>query len=214
MSRKLLLCMSLILGALLVGAVAGAQEPVTVAPVNSAVNVRSGPGLAYLLRGVLPLRGSLVATGRNGFDPARGCVGSRADLEMWLRVQFYELEGWVNRCVVRVSGDVAALPVVEPSLPATESDDPQARFVFGRRLDPPDGSLAGVFTRANVFLRAEPSIESEAKRQLSATVEVYVIGRSAGNGWAQVNYRGQTGWIASYLLSLPTGWERAVPVTG
>lgn len=212
MKHNRMLIIAIVLLVLGIGYGAAAQENSTVTPAGTAVNVRSGPGLKYLLRGVLPVRGSLVATGRNEFDSGRACAGNRTDLDMWLRVQFYELEGWVNRCVVKFVGDVAALPVVEASNPAEERDRVTGRFFYSRPPSPPDGSLAGIYTRAIVVLRTEPSIESQAKQIISGSVEVYVIGRSEGNGWAQVQYRNQTGWIAAYLLSLPKGWERAVPI--
>jgi hypothetical protein len=80
----------------------------------SGVNVRSVPhGRIY---GVLYDGNRLTVTGRSDFDISRQCTGDYfTDRDMWFRVDLQGIEGWVSRCAVQFSGDIASIPIVEPN---------------------------------------------------------------------------------------------------
>lgn len=195
----------------LIGATLAIAQDVTIR--DNAVNIRSGPGTEYVVRAVLDNGYSVIATGRSNFDPAIGCEGypNRGNGDMWLRIQHGELEGWVNRCVVILDGDLAGLPVTEPETPELIGyDRPLYRNLFSR--EPYDAYAFQVFTRAEAVLRQEPNLEAEVIGAISPGTRVKMIGRSAGEGWAKIKYGVYEGWVAQHLLDLPTGWEDAVEV--
>jgi hypothetical protein len=149
------------LGVALVGATLAIAQDVTTR--DTPVNIRSGPGRDYVVRAVLNNGFSVIATGRSNFDPAISCEGypNQGNGDMWLRIQYSELEGWVNRCVVELDGEVADLPVVEPQTPELIGNDrPIHDYLSGR--EPYDAYAFQVYTRGGVVMRTEPNIEAES----------------------------------------------------
>lgn len=199
--------------------VAAAQDSVTVTTLDSLrgdeVSLHSGPGVQYT-EIVVSFGGLTVpATGRNDFDTSRACTGVyRDDLDMWLRVQFNELEGWVWRCHpnVQIDGDLASLPVVNPTHAVLVKD---AHYIelTGSNVPPKRPFLFTFVTYNAVLLRTAPNLDSPVLGKLTNGTGVYIIGRTEKGGWAQVVAKGHTGWIASHLVSLRRGWEASVPVT-
>lgn len=185
-----------------------AQDEVSPTASATAVNVRSGDGTQYSMRGVLT-KGSLSITGRNNFDPNRVCTGIvETDLDMWLRVDLYHVEGWVARCAVNVTGDIAGLPVVSPSnsmlitqisfddLPQEQplGDASVEKFVYG-------------VTRSGVNMREGASIGANVIEMLRAGELVYVVATNDDQSWVKVEIDGKSGWVARYLMSLPKDWQ-------
>jgi uncharacterized protein YraI len=210
MARRSSIIVTLLTLALIGATIAIAQDVTTR---GTAVNVRSGPGTEYVVRAVLDNGYSVYATGRNNFDPSISCEGypNQGNGDMWLRVQYAELEGWVNRCVVSLDGDIAGLAVVDPEAPELIGwDRPLYKNLYSS--EPYDAYAFQVFTRAEAVLRQEPNLEAEVIGAISPGTRVKMIGRSSGEGWAKIKYGEYEGWVAQHLLDLPTGWEDAVTV--
>ncbi|KXK21204.1 MAG: putative glycosyltransferase, partial [Chloroflexi bacterium OLB15] len=76
------------------------------------------------------------------------------------------------------------------------------------------GSPTGVtyLVNSNLRLRAAP-VSGEVITSVPAGTTVDVIGRTGDNGWLQVNYAGQSGWMSSSYGVL-NGDVNVVPVTG
>ncbi|NDJ60037.1 MAG: SH3 domain-containing protein [Chloroflexi bacterium] len=74
------------------------------------IAIRSGPGTAYRVIGVLRPGRSIDIVGTNGFDTDRGCGPDfQADLDMWVEVFFREQRGWMARCTLFIRGDLSRL---------------------------------------------------------------------------------------------------------
>lgn len=84
--------------------------------VNSAVRIRSGPGLDYASIGSLRQGRWIDITGWNGWEEGRECSAVfERDLDMWVQVQVGERTGWIARCVLDIRGALTDLPVVSES---------------------------------------------------------------------------------------------------
>ncbi|MFQ3674786.1 MAG: hypothetical protein SNJ83_14435 [Aggregatilineales bacterium] len=202
-----------------------AQSAITYTP-QQAVNVRSGPGITFTVRTVTT--SELVVTGKSSdFNVAEACSGGMGDnqnAERWLRVETALGEGWVWRCAGVVRGDAAGLPIVSPSLPVSISDSARTtRALTGDLL--PSNVTEGVeafVTAASANVRQSPSITSERIGVLAASptdepaTRIRAVGRNAAGTWIQVSYVSGdsvvTGWMARFLLLLPSGWPDSVPV--
>lgn len=207
-------------GMVFAGAVAAQDAPTVSVATN--VNVRSGPGLEYTVRAVQER--NFTVTGRTEFDLDTTCVGDNVGEGAWLRVGFAGGEGWVNRCVVKLTGDLATVPVVEAANPvliaAVAQRNNRVTSASGDLLlADTDGVIAFVTTRA-ANVRQNPTVSSTRVGSLvrpeDGETYVYVTGRNEAGTWAQVTYNdGEnvvTGWVARFLLQLPRDWKDNVAV--
>lgn len=212
-TRKLLFTILITVFAIVSASLAFAQDATVTLTTTQVVNVRSGPGTKYTLRGTLQPKTHLTVTGRNDFPAGKVCTGQPAnDLELWLRVQFNEIEGWVNRCAVTVEGNVDTLPVVTPSNGELNKDlQYPAKILYGSDVKP-DGNYIYAYTRDMVLLREDHDLNSTVLGVIPAERGVYVIGRSEAGGWVQVLYRGHKGWVAGHLIDLNGSWKFKIPV--
>lgn len=190
-----------------------AQEVSPSISTTVAVNVRSGPGTEYTIRGVL--FDSAPAIGRNDFAADRICLGRDSDLNMWIRIDFKGLDGWVARCAVNFTGSIASLPVASPSNPLLVANmEPMTENVLRTEINAlaPDGAYVVGYTRARVNIRTAPSLSADV-RDIAAPVEdFFVTGRTADNRWVEVTYGDKSGWVARFLMLLPADWDRNIPV--
>ncbi len=185
-----------------------AQDGATPATAEgTGVNIRSGPGTDYSLRGGL-IRGSLTITGRNDFDTTRVCTSINArDLDMWLRVDYNGVEGWVALCAVDVDVELDTIPVVESSNPIMIEDIDYSKTLSALRLgDEPETFVFGV-TRARLNLRDGAGLGSNIIEEIRGGELVYVTGMNADASWVKVEVGDLSGWVARYLLSLPYQWQ-------
>lgn len=214
LNRSKIIAFTLLLFSIVILIVPSAFAQTRVTLRSEAVNVRSGPGLQYSIRGELNTGEALTVTGRNNGDLNAVCR-SNLDLRVWLRVEYAGLEGWVARCAVIVEGDLAGLPVVNPTAPILTQDlyteEALSTLVLDFGAEPTIAHVIGI-TRSRVNFRETPSISATIKETLAAEQPVYVIGRTADNRWLQVQFRGETGWVAGYLLHLPYQWDQAIAV--
>ncbi|NWF71036.1 MAG: SH3 domain-containing protein [Chloroflexi bacterium] len=190
-------------------AVAFADNGPTVSAGSQAVNVRSGPGVDFAIRGVLYPGYALPATGRSDFAAGRFCTGRAADMDMWIRITFNEMEGWVNRCAVIVNGTVDTLPVFGATN-ATLAENVDSGTLLDGDSTPDDGMM--LFTSARANLRTSPSLNAEVLGVVPFNQPVRVLGRTAAGGWLRVQYGDSSGWIAAHLLIKPLNWLDMVPV--
>lgn len=195
-----------------------AQDAASVrATAEQSVNLRTGPGIIYTVRGTIGAFGeeTLTVTGRSNFAEGRVCRGDVIDLSMWLRVDYEGVEAWVNRCVVSINGEVDTLPVAEPVMPRLVSEQEASRAVSipGVTADP--DKVIG-FTRGGpINVRAAGSLEADVNFVVGDVVAIYITGTNADASWMQVEFGdGASGWIASYLLQLPRDWQEDVAVIG
>lgn len=94
---------------------------------DTVVNIRTGPGVRYRVRGLLRPNRYLEAIGHNGLDFDRVCSDNIAnDLDQWIQVRFNEGEAWVARCAVEVIGDLSTLEVPEGVEATAEPSEPEA----------------------------------------------------------------------------------------
>lgn len=205
--KKFAVVLGIIFAVLVVAVPMFAQDNVVPAITGTGVNVRSGAGTEYSLRGGL-IRGSLTITGRNDFDTDRICTGFLAqDLDMWLRVDYNGVEGWVALCTVDINTDLDAVPVVSASHPVLIEDidysDAPSAMELGER---PEKFVFGT-TRARVNMRTGASLDHEIITELRGGETLYVVDHNADASWVKVQVEGNTGWVARYLLNLPKDWQ-------
>ena len=83
---------------------------------NSAVAVRSGPGLENRRIGALKQGAWIDITAWNGWEAGRTCSPAfENDLDMWVEVRLNDRTGWIARCVLEIYGEVTDLPLVSAS---------------------------------------------------------------------------------------------------
>lgn len=183
------------------------DNPVSPTAEGVGVNIRSGPGIEYSLRGGLT-GGSLTITGRNDFDTDRVCRGINArDLDMWLQVDYNGVEGWVALCAVKVDADLATIGIVESSNPVMIEDIDYANNPPALRLgDTPEIYVFGV-TRTRLNLRDGAGLNNAIIQELRGGELVYVTGMNTEANWVKVEVGDVSGWVARYLLSLPYEWQ-------
>jgi uncharacterized protein YgiM (DUF1202 family) len=158
------------------------------------INVRSGPAVNFPVIAQLESGDVVDVVGRSNAD------------NDWLQVTFSGQTGWVAYFVVSVSGDLDALPIIELEAAATEavelanSDLPQIAAV--EALSATNATVtASAYRRANV--RSAPNTAAAVIGQLQPGDIVTVTGRSNARGeWLQIEFNGQTGWVAFFLVSV------------
>jgi len=78
---------------------------------------------------------------------------------------------------------------------------------------PPAGGTTAT-TQLNLRLRSGPGIGNQSLTVAPQGTTVSVLGRNAAGDWLQVQYAGQTGWMAAWFLRLNSGAVTDLPVTG
>jgi hypothetical protein len=78
---------------------------------------------------------------------------------------------------------------------------------------PPPAGASTAVTQVNLRLRSGPGISFQTLTIAPAGTTVAAIGRNAATDWIQVQYGGQTGWMAAWFLNFSSGSAGALPVT-
>lgn len=149
------------------------------------VNVRSGPGTQYDIIG--RLSGGVEVT-----------VSGRSDLDSnWLYIDFNGNDGWVAFFTVSLNGDPAILPIVESQtvLPATPLDSSQPSS-----LEASTEVYATAFRRVNV--RSGPDTSYDRLGSLNPGDRADIAGRTADGQWLLIDYSGEPGWVAYFVVSV------------
>jgi uncharacterized protein YraI len=171
-----------------------AQDAVT-AQAYRTVNVRSGPSTTYSVIGQLLADTIVEVTGRSDAE------------NNWLRINFEDQSGWVAYFTVVVTGDLETLPTVEavpPAVVTTTNVLPLVELAQGV----PEGPIVTSFRRVNI--RSGPGTDFGRLDMLEPGETAPIIGRTEDNEWLQIEFEGQTGWVAYFVISV-TGALDDVP---
>ncbi len=193
-----LLCFILIF--LAISAVISAQEETGVtAQAFRTVNVRQGPGTQFDVIGQLE-SGDIVP------------VIGRSDSENnWLLIEFGEIQGWVAFFTVTVSGNVNGLDIInlqvvsEPQSPPAGGSLP---FVAESEIATGDPYITA-YRRINV--RLGPSSEFGRLGYMNPGNVADITGISDDGEWIRVNFEGQIGWVAFFVVTVNGSLDQ-VPV--
>lgn len=162
------------------------------------VNVRMAPALGAELAGLVNAGYATVANGRSPDN-------------QWLRIDFQGQEAWIGVPVVTVlQGDIAALPIGDPrSIPYGGFESPRSGPT--NATSPISGRLAN----SGLRLRAGPSTAYPVLANPLRYTVFPVTGRTANNGWLQVNFEGTLGWVTAGFVEIQNGGDiNALPIDG
>jgi len=156
--------------------------------VVDSVNIRALPTTEADRAGSL-FEGDIVyAVGRNidatWFEIQRPSKDSRA--------------GWVARDYFSYMFDATQLPITDLTT-----------GLIGESPVVDTGVSAFVLTEA--VLRAEPNFDAPEITRMQVQRAIPVLSRTPDNLWIKVNYLGQVGWVAEFLMNVPAGVV-AVPI--
>jgi uncharacterized protein YraI len=152
----------------------------------SVLNVRGAPYLGAPRVGRI-LRGQTYAV-----------IGRDADAR-WFLLQLSGQQAWAWGYYLFVNGNEFNAPVLGN---------------FATAGDPAAGSKMTIQTEAVMRLRAAPTVLSEQIGRVPWGDLLPVIGRTTGNDWYQVVFRGTVGWVQSSYVEILEGNLNEVPVTG
>lgn len=175
-----------------------AQSGVRAVVVNPNANVRIAPAIGA----------EVIATVSAGYV-FEFVTGRSADNE-WLRVDFNGDEGWVNITpLVILSGDITTLEVGDPrSIPYGGFGSPRAGQSSAT-------SNVSVRVTNGLRVRAGPGQAYPTLANMFANTIVPALGRTASNGWIQINYEGTLGWVSVAFLEFLNGASIAeLPIGG
>lgn len=175
----------MILGALLLPVYALAQDGV-IAQAYATVNVRRGPGTQYDIIGQLTSGNEVQITGRSDEE------------SNWLRISYSGSEGWVAYFTVSVLGNAEQLPIVAAR--------PDAEVPLVRATATPVAVLAtsDVYITAYraVNVRSGPGTEYVVVGTLEPGSTADVTGRSGDSEWLRIDFDGDDGWVAFFVVTL------------
>ncbi len=176
---------------LAVGSVLAQDE--VIARAYRTVNVRSGPGTQYDIVGQLNSGNEVPITGRSD------------DASDWLRISFQGVEGWVAYFTVTVLGATDQLPIVTPM--ASEVAVPIVPVAS------PTHALSSTYVTAyrTVNVRSGAGLDYVRIGNLESESAADVTGRTEDSEWLRIDYNGQEGWVAFFVVTL-TGVLDDVPV--
>jgi N-acetylmuramoyl-L-alanine amidase len=193
---KLARLMSLLVIIFGFGVVQAQNDTLVTAEAFRVVNVRSGPAVDNPVIGQLE-SGDVV-----------NVVGRSNDESDWLQIEFDDQRGWVAFFVVTVTGDTTLLPIIENA--EVEQDEATLAIEAPAELVIRSDVIATAYRRANV--RSEPVTSAPVIAQLRPGDVVVVIARnSAESDWLQIDFDGQSGWVAYFLVSIEGDLE-SVPI--
>lgn len=162
-----------------------AQQPV-VAEAYRTVNVRSGPGTQYPTIDQINSGEVVEISGRNDEE------------SNWLRVEIDGQVGWIAFFTVGVVGDHTSLPIVAEFTP-TATPEIVSESVQENGLDSVSPQVTAI--RA-VNVRSSPSIASARIGVLDPQVSAPITGKTADLEWLRVDFAGQEGWIAFFVVTV------------
>ena len=173
------------------------QSDEVIAKAYRTVNVRSGPSTEYDIIGQLNSGNETRITGRSDQE------------SNWLRIAFGAQEGWVAYFTVTVVGDASTLPVVEALADRADASNfvSPTPTVAHRSGD----VYMSTFRRVNV--RSGPGMEYQRIGALDPGNSADITGRTNDNEWLQIDFDGQQGWIAYFVVTV-TGSLGDVAVAG
>lgn len=138
---------------------------------TGALNVRSGPGVAYTSTAVVYQGATVTMLGRNYSAT-------------WIKIQMANgHQGWVNAAYTFPSTAIINLPIVDTTTPT-----------------PPATATAVVNTGA-LNVRSGPGMAYSVVTVSQQGHVVHLLGRNANSSWAKVRvFSGQEGWVNASLI--------------
>ena len=174
-----------LMAAFLISTAVSAQDEV-IAQAYRTVNVRSGPGTQYDIIGQLT----------NG-DEVR--VVGRSDQESdWLQIEYSSGTGWVAYFTVTVLSAVDKLPIVDTA--GSLLSTPTPTLDSGNSVQASGDLYVTAFRRVNV--RSGPGLVHDQIGELEPGDTADITGRTADNQWLQINFNGQPGWVAYFVVTV------------
>lgn len=119
-------------------------------------------------------------------------VGRNAD-GTWFEVQRPMRDarvGWVSRGFFSYTFDTTLLPITDLTT-GVAGDEPVV------------DTGVSVFVLTEALLRDAPNLDAAQIGIVPVQITIPVIERSPDNNWIRVNYLGQTGWLAEFLVRVP-----------
>ncbi len=156
------------------------------------LNLRTGPGTQYRIMMVIPTHGTVnvLGNGENGFVP----------------VTHHGIAGYVSGDLLRSRGydePVVEAPIVES--PVVESPVDEAPVDEAPIVEtPPAMSNGTATTTAYLNLRSGPGMGNSVIAVIPGGTTVTLSG-SSQDGFTQVTYDGQSGWVAGQFLTTDDG---------
>jgi len=195
--RRVVLCIVLMIG-LLSAISVFAQDVGVTAQAFRTVSIRQGPGTNYDIIGQLQSGDTVTVIARSDDD------------SNWLRVQSGVINGWIAYFTVTVSGDVSQLEIIDlqpVNLPAAAVEADPIPFVSAQDYE--GQPYVTTFRRINV--RVSPSSEFGRLGFMNPGNVADLTGRTDDNEWLQIDFNGQRGWVAFFVVSV-TGDVDALPI--
>jgi uncharacterized protein YraI len=165
------------------------------ATAKSTLRLRTAPNTTAQQLGTVPFNATVPVFGKNAAGD-------------WLYVEYNGVRGWVAGWYCQINGDINALPVLPDDVgggggaaPTPVPGTPSA----------PTGVTA--HTTSNTRMRSGPDTSYAQIGTIPAYLDVVVLGRNSASSWLYVEYNGQKGWIAAWLVTI-TGDLATVPVVG
>lgn len=172
------------------------RPDVTVLVNRDGVNIRVLPAIGAEVIGFAQAGNTFPGTGRS------------PDGE-WVRIDFNGQEGWIGIPVVNLFGDANALPVADPrSIPYGGFESPRSGTTD---ITSP---VTARLPTSGIRLRAGPSTAYPVLANIPRYTVMPLLGRTASNGWFQVNYNGTLGWIANRFIEIQNGTILDLPIDG
>jgi uncharacterized protein YraI len=160
---------------------------------TSALNVRSGPSIAFSRITSITFGTQIALIGRN----ANGS---------WLQVRLNNgLVGWVSAAYISTATPISSLPVASGEVTPT----------------PPNNST-GIVNTSTLNVRSGPNVSFPVTTVLTFGQAVPLIGRNAAATWVQIQFGdGTTGWVNTQFITtaidianLPITSDNVTPGTG
>jgi uncharacterized protein YraI len=145
--------------------------------------LRSGAGTNFPNQEIIPAGTSIIAIGRNTEST-------------WIQVNYNGTIGWVQAYLLEVDGNPSRLPVTisprDDTINSTSTEEPAA------------DSVVNAVTITTINVRAFPRTGTRHLGVLSPVTEIVLVARSGtGNAiWYGIDYNGQRGWVAGWLLRI------------
>lgn len=165
---------------------------------TGALNVRSGPDVAYKVIHVLHLGDGVGLMGRNA-------VGS------WVKVRIPgHIHGWVRSLYISPSVPISSLPVVDEGAlppPPSPSPSPSPEPTTPPPTEPPPtpkpNEGTAVVTAGRLNVRDGPGIQHNIITVISFGDKVTLIGRNYNFSWAKVRLaNGIVGWVSTRYITI------------
>lgn len=162
------------------------------------VNVRQGPGTQYDIIGQLTNGDITLITGRSDEE------------SNWLRINFDGGEGWVAFFTVSVTGNLDISPIIDVERVSEGAiGEVETSSAFVSEVQYADEPYVVAFRRVNV--RVGPGTNFARIGYMNPGNAADLWGRTEDNEWLEINFDGQSGWVAFFVVSV-NGELEDIPV--